>query len=86
MVGEVARGLSLFGGASSEVRRCVCSVVDESRSSLAARCVSFYQTVCLSVCLLPRGEGGETARVNFACTRAVRASYSDRQTDRLTVW
>ena len=47
MVGEVARGLSLFGGASSEVRRCNCSVVDESRSSLAglaARCVSFYQT------------------------------------------
>ena len=46
MVGEVARGLSLFGGASSEVRRCNCSVVDESRSSLAglgARCVSFYQ-------------------------------------------
>ena len=44
---EVARGLrSLFGGASSEVRRCNCSVVDESRSSLAglsARCVSFYQ-------------------------------------------
>jgi hypothetical protein len=26
-VGEVARGLSLFGGASSEVRRCGCSVV-----------------------------------------------------------
>ena len=52
MVGEVARGLSLFGGASSEVRRCICSVVDESRSSLAARCVSFYQTVCLSVCSL----------------------------------
>ena len=25
---EVARGLSLFGGASSEVRRCSCSVVD----------------------------------------------------------
>ena len=25
--GEVARGLSLFGGASSEVRRCNCSVV-----------------------------------------------------------
>ena len=44
-VGEVARGLSLFGGASSEARRCNCSVVDESRSSLAglaARCVSFY--------------------------------------------
>ena len=48
MVGEVARGLSLFGGASSEVRRCNCSVVDESCSSLAgldARCVSF---LCLS--------------------------------------
>ena len=28
MVGEVARGLSLSGGASSEVRRCNCSVVD----------------------------------------------------------
>jgi hypothetical protein len=28
MVGEVARGLSLFGGASSVVRRCSCSVVD----------------------------------------------------------
>ena len=27
-----------------------CSVVDESRSSLAARCVCFYQIVCLSVC------------------------------------
>ena len=27
MVGEVARGLSLFGGASSEVRCCNCSVV-----------------------------------------------------------
>ena len=39
--------VSLFGGASSEVRRCICSVVDESRSSLAARCVSFYQTVWL---------------------------------------
>eukprot|EP00964_Phaeocystis_antarctica_P103699 scaffold68952_cov54-Phaeocystis_antarctica.AAC.1 len=37
MVGEVARGLSLelFGGASSEVRRCNCSVVDDSCSSLA---------------------------------------------------
>ena len=26
-MGEVARGLNLFGGASSEVRRCNCSVV-----------------------------------------------------------
>ena len=55
-VGEVARGLSLFGGASSEVRRCNCSVVDESRSSLAglaARCVSFYQTsIYLSIGVL----------------------------------
>eukprot|EP00964_Phaeocystis_antarctica_P003111 scaffold1659_cov33-Phaeocystis_antarctica.AAC.1 len=55
MVGEVARGLSLFGGASwsSEVRRCNCSVVDESRSSLAglaARCVSFYRfSIYLSI-------------------------------------
>ena len=32
------------------VRRCICSVVDESRSSLAglaARCVSFYQIYLL---------------------------------------
>ena len=39
-------GRGRFGGASSEVRRYNCSVVDESRSSLAglaARCVSFYQ-------------------------------------------
>jgi len=27
MVGEVARGLSLFGSASSELKRCNCSVV-----------------------------------------------------------
>ena len=35
MVGEVARGLglSLFGGASSEVRRCKCSVVVLARAS-----------------------------------------------------
>ena len=33
MVGEVARGLSLFGGASSEVRRCNCSVVVLMRAS-----------------------------------------------------
>ena len=58
MVGEMVRGLSLFGGASSEVRRCNCSVVDESRSSLAARCASFYQTVCLSVCLSARRREG----------------------------
>ena len=53
---EVARGLSLFGGASSEVRRCNCSVVDESRSSLAglaARCMSFYEkSIYLSIYLL----------------------------------
>ena len=52
------RGLSLFGGASSEVRRCNCSVVDESRSSLAglaARCVSFYQkSIYLSIGSLGR--------------------------------
>ena len=33
MVGEVARGLSLFGGACSEVRRCNCSVVVYMRAS-----------------------------------------------------
>ena len=33
MVGEVARGLSLFGGASLEVRRCKCSVVVLARAS-----------------------------------------------------
>jgi hypothetical protein len=33
MVGEVARGLSLFGGACSEVRRCNCSVVVNMRAS-----------------------------------------------------
>eukprot|EP00964_Phaeocystis_antarctica_P132011 scaffold96008_cov64-Phaeocystis_antarctica.AAC.2 len=52
LVGEVARGLSLFGGASSEVRRCNCSVVDESCSSLAgldARCVRFYRAIYLSI-------------------------------------
>eukprot|EP00964_Phaeocystis_antarctica_P037346 scaffold21328_cov57-Phaeocystis_antarctica.AAC.3 len=46
--------ISLFGGASSEVRRCNCSVVDESCSSLAgldARCVSFYRAIYLSIYL-----------------------------------
>ena len=42
MVGEVARGLSLFGGASSEVRRCNCSVVDCYLSVLLAARFSIY--------------------------------------------
>ena len=33
------------------VKAHACLAVDESRSRLAARCVSFYQVVCLSVCL-----------------------------------
>ena len=47
-------------GASSKVRRCNCSVVDESRSSLAglaARCVSFYSSTAnasIAPCPPPR--------------------------------
>ena len=33
---------------------CSCRAVDVSRSSLAARCVSFYQTFCLCLRLLVR--------------------------------
>ena len=52
MVGEVvgACGASLGGPCGAAKAHC-CVAVDESRSSLAARCVSFYQVVCLSVCL-----------------------------------
>eukprot|EP00964_Phaeocystis_antarctica_P045593 scaffold26257_cov63-Phaeocystis_antarctica.AAC.5 len=52
MVGEVvgARGASLGGPYGAAKAHC-CVAVDESRSSLAARCVSVYQIVCLSVCL-----------------------------------
>eukprot|EP00964_Phaeocystis_antarctica_P073854 scaffold45361_cov59-Phaeocystis_antarctica.AAC.4 len=52
MVGEVvgARGASLGGPYGAAKAHC-CVAVDESRSSLAACCVSFYQIVCLSVCL-----------------------------------
>jgi len=46
MVGEVARGLSLFGGASSEVRRCNCSVVDEMRASFLP---GIYLSIYLSI-------------------------------------
>ena len=44
------------------MRRCICSVVDESPSSLAACCVSFYQIVCLSVCQAPDEEEEEELR------------------------
>eukprot|EP00964_Phaeocystis_antarctica_P145685 scaffold111797_cov61-Phaeocystis_antarctica.AAC.1 len=49
MVGEVvgACGASLGGPCGAAKAHC-CVAVDESRSSLAARCVSFYQIVCLS--------------------------------------
>eukprot|EP00964_Phaeocystis_antarctica_P129915 scaffold93751_cov63-Phaeocystis_antarctica.AAC.1 len=63
MVGEVARGLSLFGGASSEVRRCNCSVVDESCSSLAgldAACIS-YLSIYLSI--------SQPTRITILCQR-----------------
>ena len=56
MVGEVvgACGASLGGPCGAAKAHC-CVAVDESRSSLAARCVSFYQIVCLSLSLtLPR--------------------------------
>ena len=52
MVGEVvgACGASLGGPCGAAKAHC-CVAVDVSRSSLAARCVSFYQSICLSVCL-----------------------------------
>ena len=48
--GEVvgARGASLGGPYGAAKAHC-CVAVDESRSRLPARCVSFYQIVCLSV-------------------------------------
>eukprot|EP00964_Phaeocystis_antarctica_P025498 scaffold14339_cov29-Phaeocystis_antarctica.AAC.3 len=52
MVGEVvgARGASLGGPYGAAKAHC-CVAVDESRSSLPACCVSFYQlSVCLSRC------------------------------------
>ena len=49
MVG--ARGASLDGPYGAAVKAHACVAVDESRSKLAARCMSFYHIVCLSVCL-----------------------------------
>ena len=52
MVGARGASLGWLGGpygAAVEAHSCVA--VDVSRSSLAARCVSFYQSICLSVCL-----------------------------------
>ena len=43
---EVARGLRLFGGASSEVRRCKCSVVVLARASFLPE---IYLFIYLSV-------------------------------------
>ena len=54
MVGEVAyQGLSLFGGASSEVRRCNCSVVVLARAS-------FLPEIYLSIYLLLGAVRGKT--------------------------
>ena len=39
----------VVGRYGAAVKAHACVTVDESRSSLAARCVSFYHTVCLSV-------------------------------------
>eukprot|EP00964_Phaeocystis_antarctica_P082297 scaffold51597_cov60-Phaeocystis_antarctica.AAC.3 len=48
------RGASLGGPYGAAKAHC-CVAVDESRSSLAACCVSFYQlSVCLSVCAARR--------------------------------
>ena len=41
----------MLGGPYGAAKAHCCVAVDESRSSLAACCVSFYQIVCLSVCL-----------------------------------
>ena len=59
MVGEVvgARGASLGGPYGAAKAHC-CVAVDESRSSLAACCVSFYQIVCLSVQLADHAAEG----------------------------
>ena len=86
-VGEVARGLSLFGGASSEVRRCNCSVVDESRRSLAGldarcRCLStrnlsiYLKRICIRVCPLPATARPTQGRLSPHVTGCrVRARY-----------
>ena len=48
-----SRGLGWgWEGLCGAAKAHCCVAVDGSRSSLAARCVSFYQIVCLSVCLL----------------------------------
>ena len=65
-----------FGAASSELRRCNCSVVDESRSSLAglgARCVSFYR---VSMVLSKAWEAGprSAAELMEAATHFDRAA------------
>eukprot|EP00964_Phaeocystis_antarctica_P058264 scaffold34554_cov27-Phaeocystis_antarctica.AAC.2 len=71
MVGEVvgACGASLGGPCGAAKAHC-CVAVDESRSSLAARCVSFYQIVCLSVCLsadrMPLFGGLSRAEISFS--------------------
>eukprot|EP00964_Phaeocystis_antarctica_P081177 scaffold50762_cov58-Phaeocystis_antarctica.AAC.4 len=67
MVGEVvgARGASLGGPYGAAKAHC-CVAVDESRSSLAACCVSFYQIVCLSVCLSSTRIRTYSERIHFS--------------------
>ena len=40
------------GSAANSCDTHCCVAVDEPRSSLEARCVSFYRVVCVAVCLL----------------------------------
>ena len=58
MVGEVARGLSLFGGASSEVRRCKCSVVVSARASFLPE---IYLSIYLSIVVSPPSSTAQMA-------------------------
>jgi len=76
-----------LGGPYGAAKAHCCVAVDESRSSLAACCVSFYQIVCLSVCLSAgrqrgarqlRRSGsslaiGEAASQSLALTECTRA-------------
>ena len=56
----MARGLSLFGGASSEVRRCKCSVVVLARASFLPEIyLSIYLRFADEAKVLEAGVSGE---------------------------
>ena len=76
MVG--ARGGSLGGPYGAAKAHCYVDV-DESRSSLAARCVSFYQIVCLSVCLTQKLPAGALPSRARASARLESQSRPERQ-------